>query len=262
MENKAIAKLMVTWAKEAKARVDAGLDQDLGVQEKTSSRDLVTVLDGELERFYRQEIKKHFPNDRILGEEGQGDQAQSLEGAVWIVDPIDGTLNFVKQRAHYVTMLARYVDGIGQVGLIYGLDTGQSLLALAKEGAYLNGQALDLSRQSELAEASLDQVLMSTEALPLDGDLELYQLSKSTLGLRIFGCAGLDVVHLALGRTGLYLNQLYPWDNAVALILADLCGFKVTDFKGQPLNLLDRQYVLMAYPKIHQQVLNYLRSRT
>ena len=261
MENREIAKLMVTWAKETKARVDAGLEKDLGVQEKTGARDLVTVLDGELERFYRQEIEKHFPNDRILGEEGQGDQAKSLDGAVWIVDPIDGTLNFVKQRAHYVTMLARYVDGVGQVGVIYALDTGQSLLALAGQGVYLNCQALDLTGPSDLAEASLDQVLMSTEALPLDGDLALYQLSKQSLGLRIFGCAGLDVVHLALGQTGLYLNHLYPWDNAVALNLAELCGFKVTDFKGQPLNLLDRQYVLMAYPKIHGQVLNYLKDR-
>ncbi|WP_195854171.1 inositol monophosphatase family protein [Aerococcus tenax] len=261
MENKEIAKLMVSWAEKAKSLVDAGLNQDLRVKEKTSARDLVTVLDGQLERFYRSQIKKYFPNDHILGEESQGDQAQSLDGAVWIIDPIDGTLNFVKQRAHYVTMLARYVDGVGQVGLIYGLDTGQSLLALAQEGAYLNGQPLDLERQQALADVSLDQVLMSTEALPLDGDLGLYQLSKASLGLRIFGCAGLDVVHLALGRTGLYLNHLYPWDNAVALILADLCGFKVTDFKGQPLNLLDRQYVLMAYPKIHDQVLDYLKNR-
>lgn len=261
MNNQAIGDLMLNWAEVAKGQVTAGLDQDLGVKEKSSARDLVTVLDSQLERFYRSQIRKYFPHDRILGEEGQGDQAKSLDGAVWIIDPIDGTLNFVKQRAHYVTMLARYVDGVGQVGVIYALDTGQSLLALAGQGAYLNGQALDLTGPSDLAEASLDQVLMSTEALPLDGDLALYQLSKQSLGLRIFGCAGLDAVHLALGRTGLYLNHLYPWDNAVALILAEVCGFKVTDFQGQPLNLLDRQYVLMAYPKIHDQVLNYLKDR-
>ncbi|MCY3067836.1 inositol monophosphatase family protein [Aerococcus loyolae] len=261
MDNQAIAEFILGWAQEARKLVQAGVDQDLGVKEKTGARDLVTVLDGELERFYRQKINQYFPHDRILGEEGQGDQAQSLKGAVWIIDPIDGTLNFVKQRAHYVTMLARYLDGVGQLGLIYGLDSGQSLLALAGEGVYLNGKALDLTKQKAMTESSLDQVLMSTEALPLDGDLGLYQLSKASLGLRIFGCAGLDVVHLALGRTGLYLNHLYPWDNAVALILADLCGFRVTDFKGQPLNLLDRQYVVMAYPKIHAQVLNYLKDR-
>ena len=102
---------------------------------------------------------------------------------------------------------------------------------------------------------------MSVEALDLNDALSLYEFSQKSLGLRITGCAGLDAWQFALGQTGLYLNHLFPWDNAVSVIMADLLGFKVTNFKGESLNLLDREYVVMAYPKIHEEFLTYVKEK-
>ena len=256
-EQRNLIEHMKTWVIQAGQRIEKARDSGISYREKTSLRDLVTPIELEIENFYRVAIKKVYPTHKILGEEKQGEQAKSLQGSVWIMDPIDGTLNYIKQADNYVTMLSYFKNGVGQVGMIYEVSAKKLLIAIKGKGVFVNGHFIKpIGKQTCLA-----QSLMSVEALDLNDALSLYEFSQKSLGLRITGCAGLDAWQFALGQTGLYLNHLFPWDNAVSVIMADLLGFKVTNFKGESLNLLDREYVVMAYPKIHEEFLTYVKEK-
>ena len=89
------------WIAEAEKLIIERLQTPLHVEEKTSQADVVTNVDKEVEAFFVKKITTHYPQDGILGEEGMAEPVTSMDGRVWIIDPIDGTLNFAKQQDHY-----------------------------------------------------------------------------------------------------------------------------------------------------------------
>lgn len=123
-------KQLDTFAKEiiieAGKRICASFSYDLKVEVETKSspNDLVTNIDRETELFFIEQIHKFDPSHKILGEEGMGEHPDSMEGVVWIIDPIDGTMNFVKQHRHFMITLGIYIDGVGKLGYIYDVMRG------------------------------------------------------------------------------------------------------------------------------------------
>ena len=104
---------------EAGKRIRAAFSYDIEIETKSNANDLVTNIDREIELFFIEKIKAFDPTHRILGEEGMGEKVESLEGVVWIIDPIDGTMNFVKQHRHFMISIGVYVDGVGILGYIF-----------------------------------------------------------------------------------------------------------------------------------------------
>jgi len=89
------------WIKEAGDRIRASFSKTLNITTKSNPNDLVTNIDQETEKFFIEKIRTEFPGHHILGEEGFGDQIDSLDGITWIIDPIDGTMNFVHQQRNF-----------------------------------------------------------------------------------------------------------------------------------------------------------------
>ena len=116
MENKfEFAKQII---REAGDLIKSSMLSNLQVEEKTRFDDLVTNVDKSTQELLVTKIKKYYPNDNIFAEEN-GLRHSISDGNVWVLDPIDGTVNFVAQRTHFAVMIGYYENGVGQFGLIY-----------------------------------------------------------------------------------------------------------------------------------------------
>src|SRR5699024_9170433 len=89
------------WMMEAGAIIREQMDQPLFIETKSNRNDLVTVMDKKIEQFFAERIEQTYPNHRMLGEEGFGNHVTDLQGTLWIIDPIDGTMNFVHQQKNF-----------------------------------------------------------------------------------------------------------------------------------------------------------------
>ena len=107
------------WIKEAGENIRASFPKTLNVTTKSDPNDLVTDIDKETEQYFIKKIKSTFVDHRIFGEEGYGDEIKDLSGVVWIIDPIDGTMNFVHQQRNFAISIGIYIDGEGMIGMIY-----------------------------------------------------------------------------------------------------------------------------------------------
>ena len=104
------------WVKEAGIKIRASFEMKLDIQTKSNPNDLVTNIDREVEQFFIGKIRETFPDHKILGEEGFGDDLKSMEGIVWMLDPIDGTMNFVHQQHDFAISVGIFEDGVGKIG--------------------------------------------------------------------------------------------------------------------------------------------------
>lgn len=110
---------VLDWIGEAGEMLRASLEEVREITEKQGALDLVTDMDRKVEQFLVGRIRQFHPEDRILGEEGTGDTVEDVQGRVWILDPIDGTMNYIKQKENFAVMLAVVEDGAGKYGFIY-----------------------------------------------------------------------------------------------------------------------------------------------
>ena len=119
---------------EAGSRIREAFSYNLVIETKSSANDLVTNIDRETELFFIEKIRGFNPTHKILGEEGMGEKVESLEGVVWIIDPIDGTMNFVKQHRHFMISIGIFVNGVGKLGYIFDVMREDLFYAIAGEG--------------------------------------------------------------------------------------------------------------------------------
>ncbi len=142
----------------ARAQVLAKMGTHLTVAEKTSRRDLVTNVDHSNEDFLVRQIRALDPVAKILAEEGTGDQVTDMNGHVWIVDPIDGTMNFVHQRNHFAMMVGLYVDGKPTLGYIFDVMANKLYAGGPEVGVTLNGELLAAPADVDLSAGCLVRV--------------------------------------------------------------------------------------------------------
>lgn len=258
-----ISMLAKAWVKEAGTEIKRSFSNQLDIKFKTDPSDLVTNMDKEIEHFFISKIKSHFPDHKVLGEEGQGDEISTLSGVVWILDPIDGTMNFVHMQRNFAISLGIYHNGVGMIGIIYDVVQDEMYYAVKEQGAYLNGEKLEELKQVEVGEAVLGMnaswVLNESEwnLNPLPG------LIKDLRGTRSYGSAAIEMAYVAANRTDGYLTlRLSPWDFAAGKIIIEEVGGKVTTVKGKVVNMLTENTVFVAKPGLHESILaNYLMRK-
>ncbi|WP_025727980.1 inositol monophosphatase family protein [Atopobacter phocae] len=230
------------------------LNDPLVVEEKKDRTDVVTQLDKEVEERIVSNIRQYFPNDRILGEEQTAESEIIGQGNEWILDPIDGTMNFVQGQRQFGMMLAFYQEGIGQFGMIVEGGTGNILVAIKGEGVYWNDRRItptDLSVENSLVEMSA--------RVPIHRPQLTRYLIEESLGIRITGAASLCTIAIVLGTRSSYISSvLAPWDTAVARIIFKEFGFHLTTWTGEELPLMNYGPVLMASSAAYPTLLNAL----
>lgn len=240
-----------------------GLVRDLGELEhlqvsKKGPADYVSKADHRAERILRGELSKARPTYGLLMEE-TGAVAGSDTSNRWVVDPLDGTTNFLHGIPHFSISIALERDGEPFAGVIYSPVYDEMYVAEKGLGAYLNGRRLRVS-----ARRSVDEALFAT-GIPFRGipdhELFLNQLRgvmQVSAGIRRFGSAALDLAYVAAGRyDGYWENGLNPWDVAAGIVIVREAGGFVTDLAGGK-GMLRGAGILAANSALHPELLRLL----
>lgn len=240
------------WLAEARSIVLAELNSRLTVETKSGRKDLVTNVDKQVEQFLTGKIKTAYPQSHILGEEGFGDQIdENTQGIIWIVDPIDGTMNFVKQRNNFAIMIGVYKDREPILGYILNVVTGELLHGGPLTGIQLNQNKIEKIEDQGLA----DGLIGLSGPLLVHNEYNMQTIGDSALGMRIYGSAGLEIMSVIKGELIGYISYLHPWDFGAGKILAECCGLSFTMVDGKPLNMLSSGVVLIATKRAHSDIL-------
>ncbi|WP_203362183.1 inositol monophosphatase family protein [Bacillus sp. REN10] len=245
-----------SWITEAGKSIRASFKQSLNIQTKSNPNDLVTNMDKEIEKYFISNIRSTYPDHSILGEEGNGDQLSSLNGIVWIIDPIDGTMNFIHQQRNFVISIGIYEDGVGRLGYIYDVTHDELYFAEKGKGAYMNEVRLP-----PLEKFPVHQSLIAVNATWLVKNAyfdqrKLAALAMAVRGTRSYGSAALELAYVASGRLNSYLTmRLSPWDFAAGKIIVEEVGGVVTTLLGEELDMLSVNSVFAGEATLHSEIL-------
>jgi myo-inositol-1(or 4)-monophosphatase len=250
------------WVKEAGVNIRNSFSKTLTITTKSNANDLVTDIDQGTEQFFIKKIKEKYPEHRILGEEGFGDKLNNLDGIVWIIDPIDGTMNFVHQQRNFAISIGIYENGKGKIGLIYDVVHDELYHAIKGHGVFMNELELPPLKETEVSKAVIGlNATWVTENKRIDPSL-LAPLVKNARGTRSYGSAAIEMAYIASGRVDAYITlRLAPWDFAAGVILIEELGGIATTLKGEPLSLLENNTVFVSKPGLHQEIMKeYLKD--
>ena len=250
------------WIKEAGERIKESFSSELVIQTKSNKNDLVTQIDKGTEEFLIKQINTVFPSHRILGEEGISESLDNLKGIVWIIDPIDGTMNFVHMQRDFAISIGIYEDGIGKIGLIYDVVAGELYHSIKGHGVFMNDTKLKPLEKPNVEEAIIGlNATWVTENKRIDSSI-LSPLAKDVRGTRSFGSACLELAYIAAGRLDAYITlRLSPWDYAAGKVMIEELGGKVTSLRNEPLDLMTQQSFFASKPGLHEEILKkYLNN--
>jgi myo-inositol-1(or 4)-monophosphatase len=251
-----IEQLAVQWIKEAGEEIKKSFTEKISVDYKSNPDDLVTNMDKKIEQFFISRIQERFPGHRILGEEGFGDSISSLNGTIWIVDPIDGTMNFVHQQCNFAISVGVYHDGIGELGLIYDVVGGELFHCRKGEGAYVNGRPLETLKNTPLEKSIIAlNTTWITKNRRIDPAI-FTPLVEDIRGVRSYGSAAIELAYVAAGRLDGYISmRLSPWDFAAGLVLLEEVGGVCTTVDGRQVDLVKQNSIFAAKPELHTTIL-------
>jgi myo-inositol-1(or 4)-monophosphatase len=233
-------------------------------------KDVVTEADFASQEVARRLIMNVFPDHRFIGEENCGQspgRANAPAGGTseycWIVDPLDGTLNYVRQLPNYcVSVALRRGDSI-LAGTVYDPVLDECFSAEAGQGATLNGVSVRTSR-CERIEQALVAASLPTE-VPRDSPevRRFLEVMHSAQAIRRLGSAALTLCYVATGRLDAYwATSVQVWDVAAGQLIVREAGGALTGSEGKPLDLDRPQIVTAATPQLHQELLKVLARAT
>ena len=249
--------------KEAGHQIRNSFFEQIHIDTKADANDLVTNIDRKIEQFFISRIKSDFPDHKILGEEGFGDDINSLSGVIWMLDPIDGTMNFVHQKRNFAISLGIYQDGIGVLGYIYDIVHDELYNAKKGEGAYINDERLPQLEATTLSEAVIGvNARWIAPNRHIDHE-KIIGLVLDCRGTRSYGSAAMELAYVASGRLDAYISmRLSPWDIAGGTVIAQEVGAVATNLYGKPSSFLGQDSFIVARPGLHHDILkDYIRLK-
>ena len=203
-------------------------------------RDLVTLADQRSQDWIREEIKASFPEDGFLGEEEtEGIETEraagEFHGRVWVVDPLDGTTNFVHRLPHYCVSIACLEEGDPWIGVVYDPHRDEMFTAVRGGGAFLGDRRLFVSECVAL-EKALVAISLAAHVAPDSAEVnDLLGLLSQAQAVRRMGSAALNLAYLAAGRFDAYWARNGKiWDVAAGVLMVKEAGGVVTGVSGEP----------------------------
>jgi len=216
------------------------------VTTKTSSTDMVTDMDRASEALIVEGLVKARPDDAILGEEGASRGGDS--GVRWVIDPLDGTTNYMYGQPSFAVSIAAEVDGRAVVGVVNDPSRDECFTATAGGGAFVNGERLAVSGATDLSAALVATGFSYVaERRAVQGRL-VARVLPAVRDIRRHGAASLDLCWVACARVDAYYESgLQPWDLAAGAVIAAEAGAVVEDLDGP---LPESGSVLAATPAL------------
>jgi myo-inositol-1(or 4)-monophosphatase len=220
----------------------------------------VTAADRRTEEILQAELTKARPGYGFLGEEG-GAQAGEDKSHCWIVDPLDGTTNFLHGIPQFAISIGLEREGVIVAGVIYNPATEELFMAERGKGAFLNDQRLRVAARRRLSDAVIACGLPHFGR----GDLALFRrefgaVQEQVAGLRRFGAAALDLAWVAAGRFDAFWERdLSPWDMAAGILMVREAGGYATDLDGED-GIFAKKQIIAGNEFIHRELLETLKA--
>lgn len=228
---------------------------------RKSDSSLVTEIDVLSEKLLIEGLSALLPDSKFLAEEGHGTHDGDLHN-LWIIDPIDGTTNFIHGIAAWCISIALYVEGRPVLGVVYDVPHATAYSACeGVEGMSVEGQSAEVSTTEQLSDALLATGFPISAIPQLDDYLRILgSLMTRTHGIRRIGAAALDLAWVACGKfDGFFEYNLKPWDVAAGAYLVHKAGGKVTTFSGGDDFLFARQILASNGRRLHVELLEAMR---
>ncbi|EIT84940.1 inositol-phosphate phosphatase [Fictibacillus macauensis ZFHKF-1] len=255
----ALYKQAKEWVYEAGAMIKDSFSRKLDITYKSHQADLVTNMDKNIEKFFATLIHEHYPDHKIIGEEGYGDEVKKMDGTLWIIDPIDGTTNFVHQQSNFAISIGIFVDGVGVIAFIYDVARDELFHCVKGQGIYLNDQKLPSLRTNVLAESVVAINGTWLTPNPKIDHQSLIPIVRKSRGTRSYGTAALELAYVACGRIDAYITmRLSPWDFAAGYILIGEAGGTISTVSGESVNLLEKNSIFASKKGLHEEILSII----
>jgi len=194
-----------------------------GVDAKSSPTDLVSDADRDAEELLLELIRSERPEDGVLGEEGG--QAESRTGLTWVVDPLDGTVNFLFKIPVWCVSIAVTDPHGALVGVVYNPNDDEVFTAIRGEGAYLDGEDISVGEQTDLAQALIATGFSYDAERRAEQAATVARVVPRVRDVRRLGSAALDLAYVACGRVdAFYEAPMEPWDKAAGALIAAEAG--------------------------------------
>ena len=247
----ALLDLAIATADEAASLIVDGLSRARTmIDTKTTGTDMVTEMDRASEALILGRLADARPNDAVLGEEGT--DRTGTTGVRWIVDPIDGTTNYLYGHAGFAVSIAAEVDGVIMVGVVHDPLHREVFTAIRGAGALRNGAPISVSHETDLARALVATGFSyEPDRRQRQADV-LGHIIGSVRDIRRMGAASVDLCSVACGRVDAYYERgLQPWDHAAGALIATEAGARVENLAGGPPEF---DFCLAASPAIFDEL--------
>ncbi|WP_449371341.1 inositol monophosphatase family protein [Thiomonas sp.] len=238
----------------------ASLDIDLLRVAQKAANDFVTEVDRAAEQAIIDVLLKAFPQHGILGEETGSTFGDAASEYQWIIDPLDGTTNFIHGMPVYAVSIALAHRGVVQQAVVYDPTRDELFTATRGAGAFLNSRRIRVSNRVRLEDSLIGTGFPFRKNDDIDTYLEMFKLvAQRCVGLRRPGAAAIDLAYVAAGRyDGFFESGLKPWDIAAGSLLITEAGGLVGNFAGEG-DFLFTGEVVAATPRVYGQIVGLLQ---
>lgn len=234
------------------------------MEEKASSVDLVTKYDRQIEDMVLARLRAAFPEFGVVAEETASKETLT-DAPTWVVDPIDGTTNFIHRQAECCVLIGLAIDRRAILGVCFIPKLDEMYTAMRGGGAYCNGRRIHASGCEDLRRAMVNLHMPSYTRGPRVVD-RILAISRDLLAhpiqaMRSGGSAGVDMIHVARGRLDAYLEVgVYAWDVCAGAIIVEEAGGVCVDTLGGPFDLTSRRVMVASTQALADQLAEYLRK--
>jgi myo-inositol-1(or 4)-monophosphatase len=237
-------------------------EENYDIDVKAGDANFVTVFDVKVQDFIINSIKMQIPDAVFIAEEKENDK-ESLESEhCFIIDPIDGTTNFIHKYKQSSISLAMFSHGKATIGIVYNPYLDEMFTAVAGRGAYLNGKPIKVS------DRNLSDTILGFGTSPYyrnelgEKTLKLmYDIFMHCGDLRRTGSAAIDLANLAAGRIDAFFEfRLSPWDIAAGYLLITEAGGKITDMNGNDIDFSAPSSVIASNKRVYNEILEFTKK--
>lgn len=258
-----IAALAKRAAREAGlAAVDRWSEYRLDVRTKDAA-DVVSAADLSSHRIISEQIRSAFPSHRILSEEDAQECEHDYSRPLWVVDPIDGTANYVRGHPYFGVSVAFAFDGVVQAGCVHAPALGETFAAIRGGGATLNGKPVRVSAPEDLSRAVVSTGFPHEKQSAENLVRRVESLLRACQDIRRSASPVLDICYVAMGRLDAHVETLFAWDVAAAGLIATEAGASRANLvhgRGNVPADLFGEDVLISAPEIHDALLELLQG--
>jgi myo-inositol-1(or 4)-monophosphatase len=255
-----------TALRRSRAEVGASL---VPARTKSSFADLVTSMDTTTQERLIRTLTRLIPGSGVLAEEGE--LYEQLNEWTWIIDPIDGTTNFVHGFSYYSIAVALYQNEVPKIGVVHTPFDGKTVLAVANNGAIeFKGTHIEAGEPIRVSRVTGLEQTLGSFGLSYDRKYasQMFQVAEclfhNTQDVRRSGSAALDIVNVARGVFDLHIEGLlHPWDVAASSLILEEAGGQITDWNGHRVNWLEQRHgssLLATNKSVHREALDLLNK--